>query len=350
MNFKEFFLGTPQEGAAKKTISRLKSKPNLNSKDESRLRDAEGMSRRKFLRIGGATVVSGLVLLIGGGAIFKALENVGEQENDENYALGEKIRNWTLPDGTNMNIIIPELNEAGNVFQKKSLEDLLPTAIQPLTVTYFNEGVATGRLGLDFKFSEDNIVKVVTETPGAPPFDMPLLTALEPKIFLLKSMKGTVAELTVAAKEAMQIVDFNKYCKFFRSTLEDKGLKFTLVKPDEINISENLVNASIAIFQHQIQLEKDGFSWFQKLVDLGAFIRMGGIAYANWKVNYPHERSLVSEKYISAGENQAGLLQHEGIIVQSGRAVKYTQGSAPQIGSPEFQSLLSKASGSTPKG
>lgn len=349
MKFKEFFRGTPEEIATQKTVKRLRNKSNLSPKEKSCLQKSTGMTRRVFLRRAGTVLAGGATFLVAGGTLLKLLEAVEDQEGEDGkYALGERIRNWRLPDGTSMLTIIPELDKAGSVFQRESLDDLMPTAAQPVTVRYLDHGV--GELKLHPKFSEDKTIKVINEGVGIEPFDMPLLTSLKPEILLLKSMKGTAAELAVAAKEAMQVADFNEYCRFFRVVLEGRGSKFTLVKPNAVNVSEELVNASIAIFQSNLQKEKDGFSWFEQLVDSGAHIRMGGIAYANWRVNYPHENSRVSKDFIAGGENAAGLLQHEGIIVQTGRTTfKYARRSAPQIGTLEFQDLFSKASGLAPR-
>src|SRR3989344_2678707 len=333
MNIKEFFRGTPQEIAAKRTVNQLDAR----------------LSRRLFLRQLALTA-GGLALLASGGVSFLALEKLADdqEEQADAFELGEKIRSWRLPDGTKMIDVIPELSISADVYQKKSLEEYLPTNTDPIKVVYSNEELSnkgSGVLHFSYRFSQDETIKIINEAPGVETYDSPIISNTSSTIILPLGMKGMTAEKVVAAKESIQVAEYTKYARYYTNALENNGAKFTVVNPNNEEISEDLINLSIAVVQNENQKKQFGKAIFEELVDEGAHIRLGGIAYANWKVNYPNEWSRAQDRFKVYGDRVAGIMQQEGVIFQSGNTFRYTEGKSPEIGSEKFQKLFTRFTG-----
>ncbi len=66
MNFKEFFLGTPEEQTAQRTMDRWGNKANLTPNQQVQVDNAQIMTRGVFLRRAGATVAG---VAVAGGAV-----------------------------------------------------------------------------------------------------------------------------------------------------------------------------------------------------------------------------------------------------------------------------------------
>lgn len=262
--------------------------------------------------------------------------NVISFSEQEKKSLGDRIQNWTLPDGSKMSILSPELYLAGEVYKVGSIKSYIPQA-RDLQVVY-DRRQKVGALNLLADWDESSASYILVSGPSIRPFKIPELKSLSARISFNPKFHGTFAELVLAAKEASQIADYLMYSRFHLALLRGQGAKYEI---HGRKLSEDELSVTVAVAQTQIEMENSKVLWFRDFVDYGSSFRVGSIAYMDWYINYfNQEKSVIPIEFVKAGIQAAGYLQQARWLdqVARGHAV-WVRGRAPMIENGEVREL-----------
>jgi S1-C subfamily serine protease len=131
--FKEIFIGGRDVRRARQTIRELESRPSLGTRNAKRLRQAEKISRRHALKLGGEIGLLTAGALATGGAILRPWENNESSDSDESASVfpEQPFTEIPLPPTT-----IPHRSElkVGSEFDTRHVQELLVDLKVPLSL------------------------------------------------------------------------------------------------------------------------------------------------------------------------------------------------------------------------
>ncbi|MDP3724128.1 MAG: hypothetical protein Q8R11_00680 [bacterium] len=297
------------------------------------------LAATEFLRNGGPTLLPPITDQFKQGveAAFETLRS------PEGVKLAQQARAWVLPDGTPMTTIAPEVEFAAEILETRSLNLFIPRAQERVIFAFVDRARDTvpGKVDMHGVFQKNSPAVIRASGPSVQPYEIPLLSSLSFKIELAEYLRGTHAALVVGIKETSQIVDYLAYCRVYRRLLEQQGARFELINPKGTQISDNDVTLSVAQAQMSIEMEQREEAWLERFIDMGSFLRVGSILFANWLVNYGNKEKMPAA-FSSMGHESAGFLQAMGFLEQRGRKAMWVNGRAPQIDEDTFVPLLNK--------
>lgn len=258
--------------------------------------------------------------------------------------LGERLKNWKLPNGANVPQLFPEVLSAARVYTEDTLDNFFPGARGLSSRLIYSSNMVGGEAEIDFRFQVKSPLKITASSENIKPFDMYPVKYKRINIRLENVLRDKEIEKVVAAKEALQIVDFVEFAKVYVNLQKRYGAKYELKSARGINVSWDEVLLAVALGQNSISASRGEKSWFHLFVDTVSGFRTACL-FGNWLKYYPFEANAMSGKFMQAGHNSAGFLQQEGLLAEKNGVFVWAGGKAPEVDSQETLRLFSKFTG-----
>ncbi len=258
--------------------------------------------------------------------------------------LGQEVDNWRLRNGLRVADKFPEARQAIDLLSGlTNPKRLFPYAASPIEFsTNPDNGIAD--LNIDPAFEQTGSRRIVVTNKNGSKFELPVLKHNLPvQIRLSPEVMDSTIRYPIAIKEASQLNEFLDYCRVYVSLLKQAGTTFILQNPDNIPTSEAELTFSIALIEADLDKQETGRSWLHEFVDIGSFIRVGGLAFANWYSDQVQSGFKPSGRPIEVGSSVAGFLQSNNLIRMENNMFVWTTGKAPAINSQQFLDLFDAA-------
>lgn len=257
--------------------------------------------------------------------------------------LGQELRNWSLIRGTRVVDFNKEAQSAASLLLgETNPSTYIPKITTPLRLYIDNS--SSGSVVFDWTFKENGPRKIKVELPNGKIHELPWIERMEAKFTLSDETFRSSARPAVIAKEASQIVDYINYCQLYLAVTQEMGVKTTLLNPEGNSTSP--LELVIAYSRSIAGLEKPNLSqsFFAGLIGYGAFLRVGGVLFANWlQDNENRGINTPNSQLVKDGSKSGGFLQSKGLIAHqqrgADRIIHWISGQAPQIQNREVLGL-----------
>lgn len=272
------------------------------------------------------------------------LRGLRELRKTEREKLSEGIKSWQLPTGEKMIDLVPGAIAAADILASNDLSIYSPYYDGKIEVAYNNQP-AVGSLDMSIGWLPSSEGSISFVDKNGKKYDQRLIKDIRFKITIDKSLQGTKAELVLATKEAMHVIDLRNYAKAYKKLLEDNGGKFKIeTKSGERD--EDQIALSIAFLQSYASGSNNEYDWFKNFTDDGTLLRVGAIMYANWWLNYPQERERTPKKFRDKGDSAVNYLNFAGVVTKpKPNIMVWKNGKTPEVNTEEFAQLYSGYSG-----
>lgn len=300
------------------------------------------ISRRDFLKLG--------VPVLATYSTFSGIVACSEPPNPymvpQNIKLGKELEAWTLKKGTRMVDKFAELKKAAYVLQGKvDPRSYSPFAGIPVKFSS-NLNIELASYYLSVESDTECKRKIAIWGRGIDRFEVCFLKKdLANEIQIPPRIMVDSIRLPIAAKEASQLIETMEYCRLYVNLLKEDGAQFSLINPDGIPTTEDEFIATIAYTQHASQSEKYSTTYFEQLIDIGTFIRVGGIAFANWYRDQLTQGLKPEGKDVDIGKQYVDFLWFKKLIEARDGLLVWTAGRPPAISSREFLQLFNEYTG-----
>lgn len=259
--------------------------------------------------------------------------------------LGHELGEWRVS-GVQMSAVLPEVRNSVELLQGViDPRASFPYADIPINLAY-NPADGIGGLKINQVADMTDSRRVMVSQKDGRSFEMPMLKKnLKVDILLSPAVLADTIRLPIISKEASQLVDYAHYARLYLLFLQEKGISFIFKNPNDVPTSDSEIIITIAALLSAGEIESKGTSLFSDLIDVGSYIRVGGIAFANWYLDQQkEERKLVKVIGVDQGLEVADFLFKKGFIKKEGGMVIWTSGQIPGFGTKEFRDLFNELS------